>query len=113
MFHRSYGHDTMFSETRDALYYAQLQEGLKYDLMKAPAVSGVLDYQTLCVAAKSEERHKDQPRGTKKAPNQPTPGSQLRLGQSHNRSTGASQSKQGQNAASRLTQGGESAGIAK
>ena len=53
---RAYGHDTMLSETRDALLYAQLQEGLKYDLMKAPAVSGALNYQALCVAAKSEER---------------------------------------------------------
>ena len=52
-FHRAYGHDSMLSETRDALLYAQLQEGLKYELMRAPAVS---DYQTLCVAAKSEER---------------------------------------------------------
>ena len=55
-FRRAYGHDTMLSETRDALLYAQLQEGLKYDLMKAPAVSGALNYQALCVAAKSEER---------------------------------------------------------
>ena len=46
----------MLPETRDALLYAQLQEGLKYDLMNAPTVSGVLDYQALCVAAKSEER---------------------------------------------------------
>ena len=55
-FRRAYGHDTMLSETRDVLLYAQLQEGLKYELMRAPAVSGALTYQTLCVAAKSEER---------------------------------------------------------
>ena len=103
----------MLSETRDALFYAQLQEGLKYDLMKAPAVSGALNYQALCVAARSEERlaelqkikyyQSPQLRGTKKATNQPqvsTPGSQLKPGQSHNRSTGASQSKQGQSVAS-------------
>ena len=111
---RAYGHDTMLSETRDALLYAHLQEGLKYDLIKAPAVSGALNYQALCVAAKSEERRLaelqkrkyyqvPQLRGTKKTTNQPqvsTPGSQLKPGQSHNRSTGASQSKQGQSAAS-------------
>ena len=28
----------------------QLQEGLRYDLMKPPAVSGALNYQALCVA---------------------------------------------------------------
>ena len=55
-FRRAYGHDSMLSETRDALLYAQFQEGLKYELMKAPAVSGASDYQTLCVAAKSEEQ---------------------------------------------------------
>ena len=42
----------MLPETRDALPYAQLQEGLKYDLMEAPAVWSV----GLYVAAKSEER---------------------------------------------------------
>ena len=49
-FCRAYGHDTMLSETRDALLYTQLQEGLRYDLMKAPAVSGALNYQafSLC-----------------------------------------------------------------
>lgn len=55
-FHRAYGRDTMLSKTRDTLLYAQLQEGLKFDLMKAPAVSGALTYQALCVAAESEER---------------------------------------------------------
>ena len=49
------GDETPVGKTRDALLYVQLQEGLKYELMKAPAVSGVLDYPTLCVAAKSEE----------------------------------------------------------
>ena len=110
------GHDTMLSETRDALLYAQLQEGLRYDLMKAQAVSGALNYQALCVAAKSEGRRLDelqkrkcyrspQLRGTKKATNQPqisTAGSQLKPGQRHNRSSGPSQSKQGQSADSRM-----------
>ena len=106
-FRRAYGHDTMLPETRDALLYAQLQEGLKYDLMKAPAVSGALNYQALCVAAKSEERRlaelqkrrqyqSPQLRGPKKAPPGPTGTNQPKQGQSHNRSTGANQPRQGQ-----------------
>ena len=46
----------MSSETRDTLLYSQLQEGLKYDLMKAPAVSGAQGYQQLCIAARNKER---------------------------------------------------------
>ena len=56
-FRRAYGQDHMAKETRSALLYAQLQEGLKYALMKAPAVSGAQRYQKLCVAVKNEERH--------------------------------------------------------
>ncbi len=41
------------SEARDALLYGQLHEGLKYDLIKAPGVSG---YNSLHLAAKNEER---------------------------------------------------------
>ena len=55
-FRRAYGRDLMAEETRRALLYAQLQEGLKYVLMKAPAVSGAQEYKELCVAAKNEER---------------------------------------------------------
>ena len=36
-FRLAYG---MFTETRDMLLHCQLQEGLRYDLMKAPAISG-------------------------------------------------------------------------
>ena len=111
-FRRAYGHDTMLPETRDALLYAQLQEGLRYDLMKAPAVSGALNYQALCVAAKSEERRlaelqkrrqyqPPQLRGPKKVSAQPqvsVGASQSRQGQNHNRNTGTSQHKQGQSA---------------
>ena len=43
-------------ETRKTLLHGQLQEGLKYVLMKAPAVSGARDYMELCTAAKNEER---------------------------------------------------------
>ena len=109
-FRRAYGHDSMLAETRDALLYAQLQEGLKYDLMKAPAVSGALNYQALCVAAKSEERRLAElqkrkqyqsplSRDTKRVPSQsttPTGVSQHRPGQRLTRSSGVSHSRQGQ-----------------
>ena len=55
-FRKAYGNDKMLSETRNALLFAQMQEGLKYGLMVGPAVSGAVRYQSLCVAAKSEER---------------------------------------------------------
>lgn len=45
----------MSTETRDALLYGQLQEALRYELMRAPAVSGSVRYQKLCVAAKNEK----------------------------------------------------------
>ena len=32
-------------------------EGLKYSLIKAPAISSALNYQQLCVVARNEERH--------------------------------------------------------
>ena len=38
------------------MLHGQLQEGLSDALIKAPAVSGALAYQELCVAAKNEER---------------------------------------------------------
>ena len=46
----------MSVETRDALLYSQLQEGLKDELMKAPAVSGASTYKELHIAAKNEEK---------------------------------------------------------
>uniref|UniRef100_A0A1X7V7D9 Uncharacterized protein n=1 Tax=Amphimedon queenslandica TaxID=400682 RepID=A0A1X7V7D9_AMPQE len=55
-FRKAYGMDVMLSETRDALLYAQTQERLYYELMKAPAVSGALDYQALCIASKNKEK---------------------------------------------------------
>ena len=45
----------MGEETQNTLLYFQLQEGLKYVLMKAPAVSGAREYQELCITAKNEE----------------------------------------------------------
>ena len=55
-FRIAYGRDNMSSETRDALLYNQLQEGLKQEIMTSPAVSGAANYKELCVAAKNEER---------------------------------------------------------
>ena len=55
-FQLAYGRDGMLPETRDALLYSQLQEGLRDRLMEGPAVSGAANYQGLCIAAKNEER---------------------------------------------------------
>ena len=55
-YRRAYGRDKMSSETRDTLLFSQLQEGLQYELVKAPAVSGAQGYQQLCLAARNEER---------------------------------------------------------
>ena len=46
----------MSVETRDALLYGQLQEELKYTLVKSPVVSGARSYSELCVAVRNEER---------------------------------------------------------
>ena len=53
----------MSSETRNAFLYGQLQEGLRYNLMEAPAVSGAPDYQALCLAVKTEEKCRQYTRG--------------------------------------------------
>jgi len=45
----------MLPETRDALLYSQLQEGLRDHLVEGPAISGAANYQGLCIAAKNEE----------------------------------------------------------
>ena len=52
----AYGKDDLNTATRCALLYSQLYEGLCYDLMQSPAVSGAQNYQELCTAAKGEER---------------------------------------------------------
>ena len=46
----------MSLETRKTFLHSQLQEGLRYDLMKSPAVSGSQTYKELCLAAKNEEK---------------------------------------------------------
>ena len=55
-FRIAYGREGMSTETKDMLMHSQLQEGLSYDLMQAPAVSGALTYPELCMAAKNEEK---------------------------------------------------------
>ena len=59
-FRRAYGYDRVCEETRHALLYAQLQEGLKYAIVEAPAVSGSQTYRELCIAAKNEERRQSE-----------------------------------------------------
>jgi hypothetical protein len=39
-FHIAYGRDKLKAETRDTLLYGQLMEGLKYELVRGPSVSG-------------------------------------------------------------------------
>ena len=41
---------------QDTLLYGQLHEGLFYQLMEAPAVSGATSYTSLCLAVKNEEQ---------------------------------------------------------
>lgn len=50
-FRIAYGRDSMSAETRDTLLHSQLQEGLRYDLMRGPAVSGAQTYKELCLGA--------------------------------------------------------------
>ena len=56
LYRKAYGRDKMSGETRDTLLFGQLQEGLKYALMKAPAVSGAQGYKQLYLAARNEEQ---------------------------------------------------------
>ncbi len=46
----------MSAETREALLHSQLQEGLRYELMEASAVSGAQTHRELCMALKNEEK---------------------------------------------------------
>jgi len=46
----------MTDEIQKTLLYGQLQEGLRYVLIKSPAVSGARSYKELCTAARNEER---------------------------------------------------------
>ena len=57
-FRVAYGRDAMSTDTHDTLLHSQLQEGLRYELMKAPAVSGAQVYKEFCSAAQNEEATK-------------------------------------------------------
>ena len=52
----AYGKDDMGKDTREVLLYGQLQEGLCYEIIKSPAVSGARSYKELCTAAQNEEK---------------------------------------------------------
>ena len=56
MFKLAYGRDGMSDETRGNLLHSQLQEGLRYEIMEAPAVSGSHGYKELCLAVRNEEK---------------------------------------------------------
>lgn len=55
-FQTAYGRDNLSVETRETILYSQLQEGLKYSIVKSPSVSGCQSYKELCMAAKNEEK---------------------------------------------------------
>lgn len=55
-FHVAFGSDGLGRETKEAMLYGQLQEGLRLGILKSLSVSVVLNYKGLCMAAKHEER---------------------------------------------------------
>jgi len=55
-FKLAYGRDLMLIETRAALLYVQMQNGLKDEFMAAPTVSGVQSYDQLCLSARNEKK---------------------------------------------------------
>ena len=55
-FRIAHGKARVSIESKEALLYGQLQEGLRYKLIESPAVSGAADYKSLCVAARNEEK---------------------------------------------------------
>ena len=54
-FQIAYGADQMSTETREAI-----QDGLCWELMRSPNVSGALFYKELCVSAKHEENRQSE-----------------------------------------------------
>ena len=59
-FHRAYRCNKVCEETCHAILDVQLQEGLKYAIMEALAVSGSQTYRELCMTAKNEERRQSE-----------------------------------------------------
>ena len=108
LFKVAYGQDAISAETRGTLLYGQLQEGLRYRLIEAPAVSGAADYQALCMAAKAEEKRlaelkkcrqyrPDSRRSnmTDTTPQSSKKGARSKIDQSSNRSTNTDKSSGG------------------
>ena len=52
----AYGRDSMSQETHSTLLHDQLQDALKHDIMKVPAVSGAQNYAALYMASRNEEK---------------------------------------------------------
>ena len=70
----AYGQDGIASENaRDELLHGQLHEGLRYEIIKAPGVSGVDSYGSLCIAAKNEEPRLKKMQQYSKAEGKPLP----------------------------------------
>ena len=55
-FHVAFGRDGLSKETKEAMLFGQLQEGLRLGIIRSPNVSGALDYRGLCMAARHEEQ---------------------------------------------------------
>ena len=51
-----YGRDSMSQETRSVLLHGQLQDELKHDIIKVPAVSGAQNYAILYMASRNEDK---------------------------------------------------------
>ena len=52
----AFGQDGLSRETKEAMLFGQLQEGLRLGIIRSPNVSGALDYRGLCMAARHEEQ---------------------------------------------------------
>ena len=55
-FRVAFGRDGVSKETKEAMLFGQLQEGLRLGIIRSPNVSGALDYRGLCMAARHEEQ---------------------------------------------------------
>ena len=56
----AYGRDELTDETKNTMLHSQLQEGLRYDIMRSPAVTGSQSYKELVAAARNEENRQAQ-----------------------------------------------------
>ena len=72
-FRIAYGREIMGKETREALLYGQLQEGLRQEFMRSPAVYGATSYPELLMAAKNEEQRQNELRKRKQYQTSVTP----------------------------------------